>query len=128
MSNRVTKKMLRNMVQHLNDALGRPAKAFVRVGERTVGQVGHLELEVMSPGDGWTRYTLHEIQNEGGGVATRSLCCTAQEMYAVLDTLKRALLWGEFPNLKRSANWLDCRCGSGHECADLAERKRTRQG
>jgi hypothetical protein len=46
--------------------------------------VGHLFLETNSPGDGWTRYKLVQIMNEGGGENNLSPTCTVQEMWTYL--------------------------------------------
>jgi len=80
----------------LNKALNRPAEGWRTVNGQNVANVGHLQLEVNSPGDGWSRYTLVEIVNEQGGETLRSRCGTAGEMDYILDALFRALVYHEF--------------------------------
>ncbi len=82
----ITKTYLRHRVDRLNHILNRPDTGWTRANDRTLtANVGHLHLEEMSPGDGWTRYRLVEVTNTGGGESNRSPSCTASEMSAFLD-------------------------------------------
>ncbi len=82
----ITKTYLRHRVDMLNNRLNRPDTGWTRANDRTLtANVGHLALEDMSPGDGWTRYRLVETTNVNGGESNRSPSCNAAEMSAFLD-------------------------------------------
>jgi hypothetical protein len=87
---RISRAMLSARVDRLNAVLNRPAAGWTRLAEVTGGRVtmraniGHFVLESYSPGDGWTRYTLSMLVNDGGGQMNVSPCCTLQEMWVYL--------------------------------------------
>ncbi len=81
----ITKTYLRHRVDLLNKRLDRPAAGWTCIDGKLTGNISHLVLEDMSPGDGWTRYRLVEITNTGGGESNRSPSCNAAEMSAFLD-------------------------------------------
>ena len=100
---RITRKDLQYHVDRLNRILNRPTAGWTRLavkasdGANMRANVGHFVLQGNSPGDGWTRYTLAMIINEGGGKMDVSPCCTLQEMDAYLA--------GVFSVLESTERW-----------------------
>ena len=84
---------LSRWLDSINRRTGRPKAAYLRTEEGgLVGQTGHLHTDADSPGDGWTRYRLAEMYNEGGGVswAISNMACTRAEYEAQV----RGIMYG----------------------------------
>jgi hypothetical protein len=68
---------LARWVASINARTGRPLKPWRQVAvtdedpfaPHLRAEVGHLFIDAHSPGDGWTRYRLGEMVNEGGGMS-----------------------------------------------------------
>jgi hypothetical protein len=85
---RITRAILCDRVERINKALNRPATAYTKVetigGKTYLPNDGHFKLDVNSPGDGWTRYTLATTL-ESGGETNVSRTFNALEMFAYLS-------------------------------------------
>lgn len=91
--------MLENQVVCLNRNLNRPASYSTPNADGSLPQrinVGHFHLGIMSPGDGWTRYSLLETVNEGGGVH-QHFAGNNQDLYAYLRGVDDAMRLKAFP-------------------------------
>jgi len=91
---KITRAILRDRVERINKMLNRPATAYTKKtgpgGSVYVPNDGHFKLDVNSPGDGWTRYTL-AVMLESGGETNVSRTFNAQEMYAYLSAVMDVL-------------------------------------
>jgi hypothetical protein len=98
---RITRSSLRNLVSVLNRRLNRPETDWTRIDGRPYANVGHFGVSIWSPGDGWSRYQVYELL-ENGGQNTIGPCGTASEVFyylrGVLDSLD--CRYTEFPEVK----------------------------
>jgi hypothetical protein len=85
---RITRAILSDRVGRINKILNRPATAYTKVvnvgGSTYLPNDGHFKLDINSPGDGWTRYTL-AMMLDSGGETNVSRTFNAQEMFAYLS-------------------------------------------
>lgn len=66
---RTTKRRLEFLVEQINKELNRPMTSWTRSKDgKLTGNLGNFHLSSNAPGDGVTRYELHEMANEQGGI------------------------------------------------------------
>ena len=84
--------MLDAMAANLNRTLNRPSEPYSLKTEpvRNSANIGHIYVSAMSPGDDWTRYSLQEIVNEGGGVR-QHFSGNNQDLYAYMRGVDDAI-------------------------------------
>ena len=83
---RVTRKQCENMIERMNKQLGRPTEHWTEQDGKVVGNIGHIGLDITSPGDGVTRYHVYEVSSVTGGENNlRNLACLGtSELYEFL--------------------------------------------
>lgn len=84
---RVTRKDCERMIERLNVRLGRPVEHWTKQADGTLsGNIGHIGLDITSPGDGVTRYHVYEVSSVTGGENNlRNLACLGvKELYEFL--------------------------------------------
>lgn len=96
---KVTRKMLEAQVAHLNRNLNRPAEPWTRTDSGFHANIGNFHIASNSPGDGWTRYQLHEMVTEGGGVH-QHFSGNNQDMFAYLRGIDDATRLQAFPKVE----------------------------
>jgi len=97
---KVTRKMLEAQVVFLNKNLNRPSEPWKRVDGKLVANLGNFHLGISSPGDGWTRYSLHEMLTESGGVHSH-FSGNNQDIWAFLEGVDAAMRLKSFPVTER---------------------------
>jgi hypothetical protein len=65
---RISRKHLESKVVTINSLLGTPTESYTLRGDRYTANIGNYHIDASSPGDGATRYCLHRMINDGGGV------------------------------------------------------------
>jgi len=84
MSNRITQKMLENMVETINKTAGRPVTPYTRQGDKLVANIGNYHLDYAYGG-----VKLVEIMTEGGSICVISSggYGTKRELWNQLHTI-----------------------------------------
>lgn len=93
---RITRKILDNQITCLNRNLNRPATYGTATAKEHFTHVGHFHLEIVSPGDGWTRYSVLETVNKAGAVHSH-FSGNGQDVYAYLRGVDDATRMAMFP-------------------------------
>ena len=82
------------IVRRLNEKLDRPIAAYTKTDTLPYpANPGHIFIDRHSPGDGWTRYRLMEMVNEGGGESywSSARAMTRTELTAYLQGIASTL-------------------------------------
>lgn len=84
---RLTRSSVNNLLRFVNRNLNRPETAWKKDAQgHFQAQVGYIGLSTWSPGDGWTRYQVFELM-ENGGESTISPVMTCAECFHYLRGL-----------------------------------------
>lgn len=86
---RVTEKQLENTIKYLNKLTDSPESSYTRVDGKLVANIGNYHLSAAYGG-----YTLHRMQNEGGGVTTPLHCgyVSKRELYSLIHAYINGIL------------------------------------